>query len=182
MVEIILLISGFVILTFISRKSIRSLRSHGLYRLVAWMGIWGMLLLNWRYLFRDPFSIMQIISWVSLIISIILVATGVAGLRQAGKSDGSRVDDTLLGIEKTTKLVTGGIYRYIRHPMYGSLMFLALGIFLKSLSLWSDCLMMLVVLSLSLTAHMEEKENIRYFGAEYGEYIQRTKRFIPFVW
>jgi protein-S-isoprenylcysteine O-methyltransferase Ste14 len=182
MVEIILLISGFVILTFISRKSIRSLRSHGLYRLVAWMGIWGMLLLNWRFWFQDPFSIMQIISWITLIISLILLVTGVAALRQAGNPDVSRVDDTLLGIEKTTKLVTGGIYRYIRHPMYGSLLFLAIGIFFKSLTLWSCGLLALVIIFLYLTALIEEQENIQFFGKEYVIYMRKTKRFIPFIW
>jgi protein-S-isoprenylcysteine O-methyltransferase Ste14 len=182
MFDIILLLTGFIILMFISRKVISSPKSHGLYRLVAWMGIWGLLLLNWRFWFRDPFSIIQIISWMSLIISLILLVTGVAALRQAGKPDGSRVDDTLLGIEKTTKLVTGGIYWYIRHPMYGSLLFLGMGIFLKLPSLWSGGLLALVIVFLYLTALVEEKENIQFFGKEYVRYMSRTKRFIPFVW
>jgi protein-S-isoprenylcysteine O-methyltransferase Ste14 len=180
--EIILLITGFIILMFISRKSIRSLKSHGLYRLVAWMGLWGMLLLNWRFWFQDPFSIMQIISWVSLVISLILLGSSVAGLRQAGKPDESRADDTLLGIEKTTQLVTGGIYRYIRHPMYGSLLFLGIGIFFKSLTLWSSSLLALVIIFLYLTALVEEQENIQFFGKEYVIYMRKTKRFIPFIW
>jgi protein-S-isoprenylcysteine O-methyltransferase Ste14 len=35
-------------------------------------------------------------------------------------------------IEKTTILVTTGAYRYIRHPLYSSLLFLAWGIFFKA--------------------------------------------------
>jgi protein-S-isoprenylcysteine O-methyltransferase Ste14 len=182
MIEIILLLSGFIILLIISRKSIRTLRSHGLYRLISWMGIWGLFLLNWHSWFRDPFSTMQIISWISLVLSLILLGTSFVSLHQARKPDVIREDDTLLGIEKTTKLVTGGIYRYIRHPMYGSLLFLGLGIFFKSPSLWSGGLLALVIMFLYLTALVEEQENIQYFGKEYIRYMDRTKRFIPFVW
>jgi len=31
------------------------------------------------------------------------------------------------------------------------------------------------------TAKAEEVENVRYFGAAYQTYMQRTKMFIPFV-
>ncbi len=92
------------------------------------------------------------------------------------------MDDNLLSIEKTTQLVTGGIYQYIRHPMYGSLLFLGLGIFFKSPSLWSGGLLALVIMFLYLTALIEEQENIQYFGKEYIRFMGVTKRFIPFVW
>ena len=180
--KIILLVSGFLLLIIISRKSIRSIRSHGLYRLIAWMGLWAIFLQNWRHWFRDPFSINQIISWVSLLISIILLIISVASLRQAGNPEKSRPDDTLFGIEKTTKLVTSGIYRYIRHPMYSSLLFLGLGIFFKAPSLWGVCILAFVIVFLLLTAHTEEKEDIQYFGDEYQAYQQRTKKFIPYAW
>ena len=103
-------------------------------------------------------------------------------LRTAGKPDDSRVDESLLGLEKTTQLVTGGIYRYIRHPMYSSLLFLGVGIFLKSPSLWGGGLLALGLVFLHLTALVEEQENIRYFGNGYIGYMARTKRFIPYIW
>jgi protein-S-isoprenylcysteine O-methyltransferase Ste14 len=34
---------------------------------------------------------------------------------------------------------------------------------------------------LSLTARIEERENIAYFGEEYAAYMQRSKRFTPFI-
>ncbi len=85
-------------------------------------------------------------------------------------------------IEKTTKLVTEGIYRYIRHPLYSSLLFLAWGIFFKSVSKIGFFLVIGASLSLFLTAKIEEKENCDFFGDEYESYIQRTKMFIPYVW
>ncbi|MCK7540462.1 MAG: hypothetical protein MZV63_61010 [Marinilabiliales bacterium] len=52
-------------------------------------------------------------------------------LRRASKPGITRVDEKLFRFEKTTELVTSGIYRYIRHPMYSSLLLLAWGIWLK---------------------------------------------------
>jgi len=84
-------------------------------------------------------------------------------------------------MEKTTKLVVEGAYRYIRHPMYSSLLFLGWGAFFKSISILGMVLAVLATIFLILTGKMEEKENIRYFGREYEGYINKTKMFIPFV-
>jgi protein-S-isoprenylcysteine O-methyltransferase Ste14 len=34
---------------------------------------------------------------------------------------------------------------------------------------------------LVLTARVEERENLRYFGEAYREYMQHSRMFIPFV-
>lgn len=182
MIETVAFILCCLVLILISRKTIHSLRSHGLYRLISWISLTGLFLLNWRYWFRDAFSILQIISWISLVISILLLVEGLMGLHKQGKPNDSRVDESLLGLEKTTQLVNGGIYQYIRHPMYSSLLFLGVGIFLKAPSLWSGGLLVLAIVFLHLTALVEEQENIRYFGNGYIGYMARTKRFIPYIW
>jgi protein-S-isoprenylcysteine O-methyltransferase Ste14 len=182
MAERIILIAGFLFLIVISKKTIRSIHSHGLYRLVAWMGIWALFMLNWRSWFRNPFSINQLISWVFLVISITLIVMSLSTLKQSGKPDQTRSNDTLLGLEKTTQLVTSGIYRYIRHPMYSSLLFLGFGIFFKAPAFWGFIILLLVIISLALTAKAEEAEDIRYFGDAYKAYMDRTKKFIPYIW
>ena len=103
-------------------------------------------------------------------------------LNRAGKPDQNRDDDTLLGLEKTTKLVTSGIYRYIRHPMYSSLLFLGFGIFFKAPALRGLVLLILVIIFLVLTANAEETEDIQYFGDTYRDYIKSTRKFIPYLW
>ncbi|MCC7517521.1 MAG: isoprenylcysteine carboxylmethyltransferase family protein, partial [Pseudomonadales bacterium] len=35
---------------------------------------------------------------------------------------------------------------------------------------------------LALTAGQEEQENLAYFGAAYGDYMTRSKRFLPALW
>jgi len=74
-----------------------------------------------------------------------------------------------------------GIYRFIRHPMYGSLMLLGLGIYLKRVTPLTSALASIVVIALVLTALIEEGEMRACFGEEYGAYARRTKRFIPFL-
>jgi protein-S-isoprenylcysteine O-methyltransferase Ste14 len=87
----------------------------------------------------------------------------------------------LFGIEKTTELVIAGAYRYIRHPLYGSLLFLAWGGFFKHPSWVGGTLAVIATFFLTVTAKIEEAENIGFFGAAYQSYMKQTKMFIPFV-
>ena len=87
----------------------------------------------------------------------------------------------MVAFEKTTALVTVGIYRYIRHPLYSSLLFLAWGIFFKDPSWPGGLLAVVATLFLVATARVEEAENVRFFGEEYKEYMKQTKMFIPFL-
>jgi len=65
--------------------------------------------------------------------------------------------------------------------MYASLFYLAWGAFFKRLD-WSPSIVtLLAVVFITLTAMVEEKENLSYFGEEYAAYMKRTRRFIPFV-
>ena len=65
--------------------------------------------------------------------------------------------------------------------MYSSLLFLSLGTFLKNISIFSIILIIFSILFLIITAKIEEKENINFFGFSYSEYMKETKMFIPFI-
>jgi protein-S-isoprenylcysteine O-methyltransferase Ste14 len=114
-------------------------------------------------------------------ISIILVFQGFKLLRKMGKPDPSRDDSHLTKIEKTTKLVTIGIYGYIRHPLYSSLLFLTWGVFFKNPTPAGVSLAMVSSIFLFVTAKIEEVENLAYFGKVYRKYMEKTKMFIPFI-
>ena len=87
----------------------------------------------------------------------------------------------LLGFERTSRLVTGGAFRYIRHPMYAALLALAWGAYLKHITPQSSVLVAGASLFLLLTALRDEVECRTHFGADYAAYMRRSKRFIPFV-
>jgi protein-S-isoprenylcysteine O-methyltransferase Ste14 len=185
MIEKILVIA-FVLVTIalviFSWRSLLKPRSHGFFRFFAWEFIAALMLLNLREWFVDPFSWRQIISWVLLFASLIPLAFGVRTLMTRGKAAEQREEEPqLLAFEKTTRLVTTGIYGVIRHPMYSSLLLLAWGIFFKSTTWIAAALTALATLSLFLTAKADEAECQSFFGEEYRAYMKRTKRFIPFL-
>ena len=178
-------IAAFVVLStgiaYISRASLRSARFHGFYRFFAWEAILALTLLNLDYWFYRPLRLSQIASWLCLGVSLFLVIHGMRMLRRMGKPDGERAEVSLIGLEKTTTLVTVGAYKYIRHPLYSSLLFLAWGVFFKMPSWVGGGLAVVATACLTATAKVEEVENRGYFGAAYEEYVKRTKMFVPFV-
>jgi protein-S-isoprenylcysteine O-methyltransferase Ste14 len=108
---------------------------------------------------------------------------GIYYLRTRGFPDKvNRSDSQLLGFERTTVLVTSGIYHYIRHPLYSSLIFLNWGVFFKQPSLQGVLLAITASLFLSLTAKADESECLMTFGKEYQDYMNITKRFIPLIY
>lgn len=164
---------------YVSRESLLAPGSHGFYRFFSWECILGLFLLAVDRWFRNPTSPAQLISWLLLFISGFLVLDGVYWLKIRGRQADERADKTLLSFEKTTSLVTEGIYRYIRHPLYSSLLFLAWGIFFKAPSALALLLGVAATGFLLGTAKADEAECIRYFGPSYEKYMARTKRFIP---
>lgn len=167
---------------YASRKSLLRSRSHGFYRFFAWELILALVLLNVPNWTRDRFSFHQLISWLFLLISIFLVLHGVRLLKVVGKPNQNRSDAELLEFERTSYLVTVGAYKYIRHPLYSSLLFLAWGVFLKDpYSLPGLFLVLAASFFLVLTATKDEAECLQYFGDAYQTYMRGTKRFIPFL-
>jgi protein-S-isoprenylcysteine O-methyltransferase Ste14 len=182
MLKALLFVVASAGIVYISRASLRSPRSHGFYRFFAWEAMLALILLNVEYWFWNPFSPHQILSWIFLIASAFLVIHAVPLLRKIGKPTAQKRDDeATIGFEKTTKLVSVGAYKYIRHPMYSSLLFLTWGVLLKDLSWLSGIFALAATVFLIATAKAEEAENIRFFGITYQTYIQQTKRFIPFL-
>ncbi len=89
--------------------------------------------------------------------------------------------EAMLAFEKTTALVTSGIYHYIRHPLYSSLFLLTWGIYFKSPSLPGTGIAVFATIFLILTAKADEAECTDFFGIEYVEYRKITKMFLPHV-
>lgn len=165
----------------LSWRTLFRVRSHGFYRFFSWECILWLLASNYRFWFDDPFCARQIFSWLLLFYSIYPVIAGSVQLKKAGKPIKSRDENALYRFEKTSKLVDSGIYQYIRHPLYSSLLFLTWGIFLKNTTLILFIVALLSSIFLFLTARFDEKECIQYFGEQYSAYMKRTKRFIPYL-
>ncbi|NOZ74232.1 MAG: isoprenylcysteine carboxylmethyltransferase family protein [FCB group bacterium] len=169
-------------LCWVSRSALGHFHAHGWYRFFAWEAMTALILTNINYWFTAPFSVRQLFSWVLLLLSIFLAIGGFHRLHTEGKHDPNRTDPALKSFEKTSQLVTTGVYRYLRHPLYAALFYLNWGAFFKHPSPVGIALAGLAAIFLILTAKAEEKENRRFFGPAYEEYMTKTKRLIPFVY
>jgi protein-S-isoprenylcysteine O-methyltransferase Ste14 len=79
-------------------------------------------------------------------------------------------------------VIERGAYRWVRHPSYtgGILMYLGTGIALTN---WLSALLISVsgALGYVYRVHVEERALQENLGDRYQQYMQRTKRFVPFV-
>ena len=181
-IRIVCFLVGSLGIAYVSRGSLARPRSHGFFRFLAWELILALFLLNVEAWFVDPFAPHQVIAWFLLVACLLPLALGVRTLRALGRPTARRESEPeLIAFEKTTTLVTTGIYRYIRHPLYSSLLLLAWGIFFKSPSWAGVALASAATASLFATALADEAECTHFFGPDYREYMRRTKRFVPFV-
>ena len=83
-------------------------------------------------------------------------------------------------MKENAKLITTGIYSYIRHPMYLSVLLMMLGVFIGSPSMIEALFLILLTIVLALKAKKEESIWTEQ-TEEYVKYKKRTKLFIPFL-
>ena len=165
----------------VSRRPLRNPFSHGFYRFLVFETILVLVLLNLPFWFSSPCSPHQLLSWLLLSASIFMVLDGVYLLKKFGGHQQRRESPENFSFENTACVVSKGIYRYVRHPMYSSLLFLAWGAALKHLTGLTLAGALLATALLVVTAKVEERESLAYFGERYGSYSRRTRMFIPFL-
>jgi protein-S-isoprenylcysteine O-methyltransferase Ste14 len=88
----------------------------------------------------------------------------------------------LVAIQPGHKLVTSGVYRFIRHPSYLGLLVNSLGWALAFHSGVGVFLTALLIQPLVARIRAEERLLRSYFGGEYDFYRSRTSRLIPWVY
>jgi len=97
---------------------------HGFYRFFAFCALLALVVMNLDYWSRDPDSIHQIVSKLLLYGSLFLALPAFYFLIKIGRPTPAAPESTTVGFENTSRLVTTGIYRFLRHPMYASLVWL----------------------------------------------------------
>jgi len=108
----------------------------------------------------------QGIGFVLLIVTLLQTDTlSFVGLRQ------------LFEVEKSGALVTRGLYRFVRHPLYTTgLMFLW---FSPSVSVNSFTMYIGATIYILVGAYFEERKLLREFGESYAAYKAKTPMLIP---
>ena len=95
---------------------------------------------------------------------------------------GSLVGTAKLKIVKEHKLVTDGLYKHIRHPLYLGEILRNLGVVVIFSSVYGMLIVLLASIFLLFRIEIEEKMLIVVFGEEYIEYRKNTKKMIPYIY
>jgi protein-S-isoprenylcysteine O-methyltransferase Ste14 len=88
-----------------------------------------------------------------------------------------------LEVREKHALVTKGIYRAVRHPMYAALLLYSIGQALVVPN-WivGPSYGVAMALLFAFRAGPEERMMLQEFGKDYETYMQRTKRLVPGIW
>lgn len=84
-------------------------------------------------------------------------------------------------VKKEQALVTGGPYRWLRHPMYTSFALIAVAYWLISTNWLIAVIGFIYWIVVVSKVNQEEAALIEKFGDTYREYIKHTGRFLPRV-
>jgi protein-S-isoprenylcysteine O-methyltransferase Ste14 len=123
---------------------------------------------------------------VPVIIGIILLVIGgtlrMISRRALMKAGFGLVNSSRLQIVENQRLVTNGVYNYIRHPLYLGEINRNLGFAILLSSLYGLAVMFLGNIFLLFRIEIEERMLIDEFGDEYEEYRKRTNKLFPYIY
>ena len=80
------------------------------------------------------------------------------------------------------KLVVRGPYQFVRHPIYTSLLVMALGTAIKAGQVVGFVGVGFFLLGFWIKLKQEEQVMLRHFPEEYPAYKLRVKALVPFLW
>jgi protein-S-isoprenylcysteine O-methyltransferase Ste14 len=122
----------FVVLSAVAiAASVHAWRTHqayGYFRFFAFEFLAVLIVWNASHWFREPLSLQQTVSWTIIAGSTALAVHGLHLLGSIGRAQRRVMEDTQAVVEV-------GAHRYIRHPLYASLMFFGWGVLFK-VSIW----------------------------------------------
>jgi protein-S-isoprenylcysteine O-methyltransferase Ste14 len=120
----------------------------------------------------------NLLKYIGLVLVVAGVIVRLIAIRTLGK-----FFTVNLSIDTGHRLIETGLYKYVRHPSYsGSLLsFLGLAMFFNN---WICLFVIMIPISAAFIYRIntEEKLLLRQPGLKYDQYMQNTKRLIPFVY
>lgn len=138
------------------------------------VGVIPWLLSRWQFLRPTPY-------WIAAqVVGVVLICLGVGMILHAFARFVLDGLGTPIPAAPPRRLVVGGLYRYVRNPMYVALVTAVLG---QALLFGRPVLLGYAVLVWSIPAAYvhwrEEPVLVRRFGADYEEYRRHVRAWIP---
>jgi protein-S-isoprenylcysteine O-methyltransferase Ste14 len=124
------------------------------------------------WIFQSP-----VVRWIGIVVFAAGVVLRVAAMRTLGNRF-----SVWVALQNSHVLVTGGLYRYLRHPSYTGALLALVGSGMVFRSELAVVIALTMVLPLMPRMDAEEKMLIEEFGSQYIEYQDRTWRIIPWVY
>jgi len=115
-------------------------------------------------------------TFLGLSISLVGVFIGLTAIQHHQKGNFNIRPD----IKENCILITHGIYKYIRHPMYLSVLTMMLGVLVLYPSWKQLFLYILLIITLLVKLRYEESLWVCH-NQEYQHYKKQTKQLIPFI-
>lgn len=128
------------------------------------------------FLMTLPFGTPQNNPYLGLAISTLGISIGLMALYK-NKIGNFNIRPNL---KEGATLVTDGIYSYIRHPMYTSVLIIMLGVTVLYPSKYEYILYALLMLTLLIKLFYEESM-WKFENKKYLTYMRTTRRLIPFI-
>jgi len=116
-----------------------------------------------------------------VVLGLVLFVVGV-GIRLAGKRALGKYYSYGLRVLPDHKLVTNGIYRYVRNPISLAVLIYDPGIPLIFSSFYGFLIMLSLIPLILYRTEIEERMLIQKFGDEYRDYMKKTRKLIPFLY
>jgi protein-S-isoprenylcysteine O-methyltransferase Ste14 len=181
----------FLLYWFISAQSVKSIQETRGWLGGSWHSIFyligSLLMVNFRFLNRlgvptETFAMILFqhtsIQYVAVVILLIvgLIVAILARRTLAGNWSGA------VALKEDHKLITTGLYQYVRHPIYTGMLLMILGTALSLGTLGAMIGFLSILLGVLLKLNEEEALMTEHFAQEYKSYKKRTKTLIPFIW
>jgi protein-S-isoprenylcysteine O-methyltransferase Ste14 len=114
-----------------------------------------------------------------LVAGVSLIAVGIS-LRAWSISTLGRLFQYRIEVQPEHRVVTGGPYRYVRHPSYTAIALVVLGIALAAGDVTSvAAALVLCAVGLTIRIRAEERQLTDALGDQYRQFAARRKRLIP---
>lgn len=124
----------------------------------------------------SPFLPSLSLAWIGAVLTAIGVAVAIWARLYLGRNW-----SPVPARKEGHKLVTGGPYTFVRHPIYTGIILAALGTALTG-SIAGICIFIYATTVFLFRVGKEERIMLDLFPDAYPPYQSRTKRLIPFVW
>ena len=138
----------------------------------------GLLRAIWKVI-RDPQSLLVISIWNIAGLTLFIVGLTIAFV--ALFTIRMNYASTLV-IWEDHQLITHGIYRFARHPIYLGVIIGVMGVPVYAPSLYGFLVMLLLIPIILNRIRMEERLLIEEFGDTYKAYMKSTSKLIPFIY